>query len=48
MLMPVPVITSSPASELRRFIDAVVVPALLERFLREHESTRGPVERPAA
>jgi hypothetical protein len=28
-----------PASpELQRFIDAVIVPALLDRLLREHES----------
>ena len=34
--------------ELKRFIDAVVVPALLERFLREHEGAQTPTIRPAA
>jgi hypothetical protein len=36
------------SSELKRFIDAVIVPALLERFLREHESAQKPTIRPAA
>jgi hypothetical protein len=34
--------------ELKRFIDAVIVPALLERFLREHGADQTPTIRPAA
>ena len=32
-------------SELRHFIDAVIVPALLERFLREHAAAEAPAPR---
>ncbi len=34
--------------ELQGFIDRVIVPALLERFLREQASAPAPSERPAA
>jgi hypothetical protein len=41
----------SPERELRAFIDAAVIPALIERFLREHAATHEgtiPPVRPAA
>lgn len=34
--------------ELQAFIDRVVVPALLERFLREHAADRSAADIPAA
>lgn len=35
-------------ADMRAFIDRVVVPALLERFLREYGAERATPERPAA
>jgi len=34
--------------DLRAFIDRVIVPALLERFLREHGAQQPTVQSPAA
>jgi hypothetical protein len=34
--------------ELRAFIDRVIVPALLERFLREHAAPQNAADTPAA
>ena len=34
--------------ELRAFIDRVIVPALLDRFLREHAAPQTTVDSPAA
>ncbi len=43
-----PVLTADKAADLATFVDRVIVPALVERFLSEHKLRRSDEDTPLA